>query len=284
MRVAAGPNGRFLEGELMGRPEVIPAQRRNMVLAYLLQRGAASIQELADALGASPSTMRRDLEQLEEVGHLRRTHGGAVLSSSTHSTFEPETAVAAQVSRAEKNAIGRAAAQQLSAGDSVIFDSGTTVLAAARFVAERRLALTAVTNDLGIGQVLAGSDNVRVVVLGGSVRRGSLTLIGEPGQSFIADIHADVAFIGTHSIAAGTLSDTSIEIASIKRAMISAARRVILLADSSKFQPAAFYKICDIADVHEVITDSGATEQHLAQLHELGLKVRVVETAGGVGE
>lgn len=268
----------------MGRPEVIPAQRRALVLEYLLQRGAASIQELSDAIGTSASTVRRDLEQLEAEGHLRRTHGGAVLSSASHSTFEPDAAIAAQVSRAEKSAIGRAAAHLLSTGDSVIFDSGSTVLAAAQVAVERRIALTAVTNDLGIGQVLAGSDKIRVVVLGGSVRRGSLTLIGEPGQSFISDIHADVAFIGTHSISGRLLTETSVEIASIKRAMIAAARRVVLLADSSKFQPAAFYKICEVTAVHEVITDSAAKPEHLAELRDLGLKVTTVEVPGGPAE
>ena len=268
----------------MGRSDVIPEQRRGLVLEFLLRRGAASIQELADALGTSSSTVRRDLEQLEQEGHLRKTHGGAVLSSAAHSTFEPDAAVAAQVSRIEKSAIGQAAAHLLSAGDSVIFDSGSTVLAAAQVAVERRIALTAVTNDLGIGQVLAGSDKIRVVVLGGSVRRGSLTLIGEPGQSFIADLHADVAFIGTHSISGRILTETSIEIASIKRAMIAAARRVILLADSTKFQPAAFYKICEVTAVHEVITDSRAAPKLLADLRDLGLKVTTVEVPGGSAE
>lgn len=266
---------------MMGHPDVIPVQRRGLVLEFLLKRGAASIQELSEALGTSASTIRRDLEQLETEGHLRRSHGGAVLSSAAHSTFEPDAATAAQVSRAEKTAIGRAAAHSLAAGDSVIFDSGSTVLAAAQVAVERRIDLTAVTNDLGIGQVLASSDKIRVLVLGGSVRRGSLTLIGEPGQSFIGDIHADVAFIGTHSISGRLLTETSIEIASIKRAMIAAARRVVLLADSTKFQPAAFYKICEVTAVHEVITNSGATPRLLAELRDLGLKVTVVEVPGG---
>jgi len=265
----------------MNRPEVIPAQRRSLLLEYLLQRGAASIQELADAMGASPSTVRRDLEQLEDEGHLRRTHGGAVVSSANHSTFEPDAAIAAQASRAEKLAIGAAAAGLLSTGDSVVFDSGSTVLAAARAAVERRVTLTAVTNDLGIGQVLAASDKVRVVVPGGTVRRGSLTLVGEPAQSFMRDIHADVAFVGTQSITGGLLSDTSVEIASIKRAMIAAARRVVLLADSSKFQPAAFYKICDVTAVHEIITDRAAPAKQLDQIRELGVKVTLVDIAPG---
>src|SRR6266851_2290681 len=268
---------------MMEHPNFIPEQRRGLVLEFLLQHGTASIQELSDAFGASASTVRRDLEKLEEEGHVRRTHGGAVLCSAAHSTFEPDAAVAAQISHAEKSAIGRVAAHLLSEGDSVILDSGSTVLAAAKVAVERRIALTAVTNDLGIGQVLASSEKIRVVVLGGSVRRGSLTLVGEPGQSFIADIHADVAFIGTHAISNRLLTETSIETASIKRAMIAAARRVVLLADSTKFRSAAFYKICDVTAVHEVITDSGAGPHLLAELRDAGLKVTVVEAAGASG-
>lgn len=263
------------------RSPVIPAQRRGLVLEFLLQRGAASIQELTDALGISASTVRRDLEQLEHEGHVRRTHGGAVISSATHSTFEPAAAIAAQASRAEKSAIGRAAAHTLSPGESVIFDSGSTVLAAAQMVVERGIALTAVTNDLGIGQALAGSGRIRVVLPGGTVRPGSLTLIGEPAQSFLANLHVDVALIGVHAVSAGILTETSIEIAAIKRAMIAAARRVVLLVDSTKFQPAVFCKICDAIAVHEVITDSAATPGCLAELRSLGVKVTTVEVAVG---
>ncbi len=260
-----------------GRADLIPAQRRDRVLEFLLTRGGASIQELAETLRISTSTVRRDLERLEGDGHVRRTHGGAIMPGATHSTFEPAAAVAAQVSRAEKQAIGRAAARSLAAGDSVIFDSGSTVLCAAKQAVERRIALTAVTNDLGIGQLLAGSDRIHVVVLGGSVRRGSMTLIGEPAQRLVGELHADVAFIGVHAICDRALTETSIEIASIKRAIIGAARRVVLLADSSKFRPAVFARICDVTAVHELITDSRADPQQLARLRDLGLKVTTVD-------
>jgi DeoR family transcriptional regulator of aga operon len=259
------------------RAEVIPEQRRKLVLEYLLQHGSASIQALSDAIAISASTVRRDLERLEDEGHLRRTHGGAVVSSANHSTFEPRASVAAKVAQAEKRAIGHAAAALLSTGDSVIFDSGSTVFAAARAVVERRIALTAVTNDLGIAQCLAAPDNIHVVVLGGSVRPASLTMMGEPGASFVADLHADIAFIGAQSVADGMLSDASVEVATIKRAMIAAARRVVLLVDSSKFQPAAFYRICALTDVHEVITDSSVSRDELAKLHDLGLRVTTVK-------
>ena len=268
-----------MERKLSGtrRAEVIPAQRRAIVLEHIRLQGAASIQELAEAIGASQSTIRRDLEHLEEKGYLERTHGGALIQRTNHSTFEPEAVISAQLAKAEKDAIGRAAAATLNPGDSVIFDSGSTVQAAARALVVRNISITAVTNDLGTGQVLAGADRIRVVIPGGTVRPGSLTTLGEPGQEFLSTIHADVTFVGAHAVSDGLITDTSLEIAAIKRAMIGAARRVVLLVDSTKFQPSAFCKICNLTDLDEVITDSGVDPAQVAELRDAGIAVTLVE-------
>ena len=257
--------------------ELIPAERRALVLEHIQQRGAASIQELSDAVGASPSTVRRDLEHLEERGYLERSHGGALIQRrQPQSTFEPESAISAQFARPEKKAIGLAAASMLSGGESVIFDSSSTVAMAAQACIDRDLALTAITNDLGIGQMLATSAKICTVVVGGTVRPGSLTLTGMPGEGFITKLHADIAFIGAHAISKGVPTETSLEAAAMKAAMISAARRVVLLADASKFQIAAFCRICDPSAVHEVVTDDRAPEAGIAALREAGVTVLVV--------
>jgi len=260
------------------RQELIPAQRRALMLEQIRERGAASIQELSEQIGISVSTVRRDLEHLEERGYLERSHGGALIQKQLQSTFEPEAAITAEFDRSEKEAIGRAAAAALRSGESVIFDSSSTVLAAARVCAERNLPLTAVTNDLGIGQILAGSNAIRVVVLGGSVRAGSLTMLGGPGQPFLGGLNADVAFIGTHALTGTSLSETSLEVAAMKRAMIAAARKVVLLADASKFRPAAFSRFCDIGAIHELITDDRADPAEIARLRDLGLVVTVTRS------
>lgn len=266
------------------RAELIPAQRRALVLEHIRQRGVASIQELADAISVSGSTIRRDLEELETAGYLERTRGGALLERTQKSTFEPEAAMAAEFARAQKQAIGAAAAAMISKGESIIFDSSSTVRELARNVARRNIALTAVTNDLGIGSELARSPAINLVVPGGTLRPGSLTLRGEPGQAFLETIHVDTAFIGTHAISNGHLSETSLEIASLKRLMIAAARRVVLLADSSKFQPAAFCKICELSDIHEMVTDEGISPQDAHALRELGVEVVIAPLLQGEKE
>jgi DeoR family transcriptional regulator of aga operon len=246
------------------------------MLEHLRQVGVASIQDLCIASGASASTVRRDLEHFEEQGYIERTHGGALIQrQAPRSTFEPEAVIAAHFSRAEKTAIGMLAAMTLSPGQSVIFDSSSTVLIAAQAVLDRGIPLTAVTNDLGIGQALAASPQIRVVVLGGSIRPSSLTLTGEPGQDFLKNINADVAFMGTHAISGTMLTETSLEAAAMKRAMINAARRTVLLADASKFQPPAFCRICDLSSIHEVITDDRASEADIARLRDAGVLVTI---------
>ncbi len=190
------------------RAELIPAHRRALVLEHIRLKGSASIQGLAESIGASASTIRRDLEELERKGYLERAHGGALLQRTTSPTFEPEAEIAAEFSRAEKHAIGAAAAAMIAPGEAVIFDSGSTVMEAARAAVRRNLPLTAVTNDLAAGQVLAGADSIRVVMLGGTIRPGSLTVSSDPGQNFLKSLNANVALIeagrGVCTPAAGT--------------------------------------------------------------------------------
>lgn len=259
------------------RAELIPAHRRALVLEHIRLRGAASIHELAEGIGASPSTIRRDLEELERKGYLERAHGGALLQRTTSPTFEPEAAIAAEFSREEKRAIGAAAAAMLLPGEAVIFDSGSTVMEAARAAAKRNVALTAVTNDLAAGQVLAGADCIRVVMLGGTVRPGSFTVSGDPGQQFLATLNANVALIGIHAVSGGYLTETALEIASMKRAMIAAARRVVLLADATKLAQSAFCRVCELAAVHVLITDSRAETTDVQRLRDAGVEVHVVD-------
>jgi DeoR family transcriptional regulator of aga operon len=265
------------------RAELIPAHRRALVLEQIRLKGSASIQELAEGIGASASTIRRDLEELERKGYLERAHGGALLQRTTSPTFEPEADIAAGFSRAEKLAIGGAAAEMIAPGEAVIFDSGSTVLEAARAAVRRNLPLTAVTNDLAAGQVLAGADRIRVVMLGGTIRPGSLTVSGDPGQNFLNTLNANVALIGIHAVSGGYLTETTLEIASMKRAMIAAARRVILLADATKLTHSAFCRVCEVTAVHVLVTDSRAASSDLDQLRDAGLEVHVVDVPADPG-
>ena len=255
---------------------MIAAQRRALILEELRREGAGSIVVLAGRIGVSPSTIRRDLEFLTEGGYIVRSHGGALLREPNRTTFEPEQEIGVHVARAAKAAIGAHAAALVEEGQSVIFASSSTVVEAAKAVVDRALRLTVCTNDIGTALILARSETAQLVVLGGTNRRGSLTMIGEPGVSFLGRLHADVAFIGIHSLFGGRLSETSIDLASMKQGMIASATRSIVLADSSKFRHPAFCDVCDVSDVQAVITDSGIADAEHRRLVDAGVEVNVV--------
>jgi len=148
------------------------AQRRALVLDYL--RGAgASVPQLCEALLASPATIRRDLDYLSSEGYLDRSHGGAVAKPLLGTTFEADSTLEPEIAHDAKVRIGGAAAQLVQPRQSVIFDSSSTVLEAARCVAAADIELTAVTNYLRVAMAFAQARRVRTVLLGGMLRRGS---------------------------------------------------------------------------------------------------------------
>lgn len=258
---------------------LMPAQRRQHIVDFLRRHGAVTINQLEQALGASLSTLRRDLDALAEEGVVDRTHGGALLrqQAPVYGTFEPETTAAAELSPKEKAAIGHAAAQLLVPRQSVIFDSGTTVLEAARAAVRRNIPLTAVTNDLVIAQVLGASSLIEVHVLGGALRPGSPTVMGQVLAQQAQSLRAELLLMGTHAVTEGVMSETTMEVASVKQALMRAANRRCLLVDSSKFRPRAFVEVGSLNDIHELITDNGIPPAEREHLAALALHLSVVQ-------
>lgn len=257
---------------------LLPAQRRQRIVDFLRVHGAVTLGQLEQALGASLSTLRRDLDTLAAEGVVDRTHGGALLRQQApeYATFEPEPEAAAELSPREKAAIGQAAAEALLPRQSVIFDSGTTVLEAARAAVRRQIPLTAVTNDLVIAQVLGKSPQIQVHMLGGLLRPGSTTIIGQTLVDQASALRADVLLMGAHAVTDHVISETSAELAAVKRALMKAANSTRLLVDSSKFRPRAFMQIAALDDVGELITDSGIAPAEEERLRALELKLTVV--------
>ncbi len=254
---------------------LLPAQRRQRIIDFLHRHGAATLHQLARSLRVSMSTLRRDLDALAEEGLVDRTHGGALLRHQQYSTFEPDFAAARELSPQEKSLIGLAAAEALVPGQCVIFDSGSTVLEAARAVAARNIEIMAVTNDVQIAQVLGSGSALRVHVFGGQLRPGSNTLVGDEVLAGARAIRADVLLFGAHAVTEGVLSETSSDVAAVKRALMQSATSRRLLVDSSKFRPRVFMSVCEVAELQEVITDDGAPQEEIERMHGAGVKLTV---------
>lgn len=255
---------------------LLPIQRRQRIVAFLQRHGAVTLQQLEQALRVSLSTLRRDLDALAAEGLVDREHGGAVLRHQEYSTFEPDHAAAAELSPREKRVIGEAAAAALTPRQSVIFDSGSTVLEAARAAVRRGIPLTAVTNDVAIAQALGASPQVHVTVLGGTLRAGSNTLTGDVVIEAARAIHADVLLLGAHAVSNGELSETAPEVVAVKKAFLRAARVRRLLIDGSKFRPPAFMRVAGVGELDEVLTDDGAAADNVDALRAAGVAVTVV--------
>lgn len=261
------------------RVEILPTKRRALILDHLRSHGATAIGELAMALGGSQSTIRRDLEHLVEKGYLERTHGGAVLLPHARATFEREPSINAQMRLIQKSAIGRLAATMIQSGESVVFDGSSTVLEAVRAASERGILLTAITNSLDTASFCSDIPGWLVIVPGGTIRTGTRLLVGDLGRSFFETVHADLCITGALAVTNTTLTDASMEVASIKEAMIKSARRRILLVDSSKFTTPAFCTFGDLSAFDHLITDDGVAPEVLDKLRMTATEVTVVPAA-----
>jgi DeoR family transcriptional regulator of aga operon len=265
-------------GKVTSQRSFIPAQRHTLILNILEQKGTVSIIDLASLIGVSDSTIRRDLNHLAKNSKIKRSFGGATLSSPHSTTFEPAYEIGSKANHLHKVAIGRLAVERIDDGLSVLFDSSSTVHQVAHHVVNQKLKITAITNDLNIALTLGRSPHVQLLVPGGTLRPGRFTLLGEPGLTFLKSIHADLTFIGVHGIFDEKLGDTSIDVITTKRQLIASARKAIVVADATKFDLSTFCDICHISEVSEVITDSRIGEQQKKNLEKLNVSLSVASS------
>jgi len=245
-----------------------PAQRQQNIMHTLRADRCIDAAEIARTLGVTTETVRKDLIRLERQGLLRRVHGGAVPVDQV--SFEPE--VSARVEYADdKERIAKAALNHVPAQGAVLLDAGsTTARLAGMFPADRPL--TVFTNTLPIAVSLVTHPNLTVFTLGGRVRGRTLAEVDSWAARTLSEIHVDVAFLGTNGISIdhGLTTPDPAE-AGIKRLMLSAARRRILLADHSKVGLVSLCKYGDLTQVDLLITDAGLPDDQLAALRAAGL-------------
>lgn len=230
--------------------------------------GAGGVKVLAAQLGVSEATIRRDLEALHEQGRLTRVYGGALAVDGGDEPFAEVSAVRAD----EKNRIARKAAELIEDGESVLLDIGTTAHQLAQQLHGR--SLTVVTSNLAVLEELQNDEQIELIVLGGLLRRSYRSLVGYLTEESLRQIHVDTLFLGTSGVRPdGRVMDSTMIEVPVKRAMIQAADRVVLLADASKFPGHGVAKVCDPGELTTVVTEPGADEATRAQLAEAGVQV-----------
>jgi DeoR family transcriptional regulator, aga operon transcriptional repressor len=249
------------------------SDRLSLIVEQISANGSVGVGDLAESLGVSAATVRRDLALLEEQRLLARTHGGAVAHGVL---YELPLRYRTARHQEEKARIARAAVERVPDGAAVGLTGGTTTTEAARALSDRR-GLTVVTNSLSIASELAVRPTLKLVVTGGVARPESYELVGPLAESSLAELNLDVVLIGVDGISAEAGLTTHHEVeAHTNRALISRARRVIVIADGSKVGQVAFARICRLGEVHELITDDAADHATVAAIRDAGVDVTLV--------
>jgi DeoR/GlpR family transcriptional regulator of sugar metabolism len=245
--------------------------RHSSILNLLQNFRQMSVAELTERLGVSQVTIRKDLSRLEELGLVQRSHGGARLAQSV--TGMPSVSDREREHHAEKERIANRALELIQDGDSVCIDAGSTNSLLARHL--RDLPLRVVTNSLDIVNALADAESISLSNLGGSFRREAGSFIGPMTIEALKNLRFDIAFVGATGFTAegDFLTQNTIE-GSVKRAILEASQRRVILADSSKFEARAFAKFASAELVDVLITDQRF--EHGDLLRQQGIEVIIV--------
>lgn len=260
------------------RQRLFAEQRQQRILEKVDRQQAATVSELGLALKTSHASVRRDLQQLEIAGLLRRTHGGAI--SNHHAAFEPSIGEKEVSQKREKEAIARLALELIQEGETVMLDAGSTTLEMARQW-KHKPGVTVVTNGINVASELARY-RVEVVVIGGSLRARTLAMVGPIAERTLAELHIDRLFLAANgvTIEAGITTPNLAE-AQMKRTMIGRSREVVLVADHTKFGKVTFSRVCPLRQVQCVITDAGVPVEYRRAVKKLGGRVLLAAVESG---
>jgi DeoR/GlpR family transcriptional regulator of sugar metabolism len=229
-------------------------QRRRLIEEQVVRTGDVSFGELADEFKVSEMTIRRDIEALQQQGILRRVSGGAISLSGT--AFEPSYGLRAGQSVDSKAHIAERIVALLKPGETVALDSGSTVAAVALAIRGRGLGLTIVTPSITVATTLADEPDTHVILAGGTLRSGELSLIGSETEQTFARYNCDTFVIGVAGVdAARGLTEYHPQEASVKRAAVSASRRIIVGAVAEKLGRVHLVNVAPLDIVTALVTD-----------------------------
>ena len=252
------------------------AEERQQAMARAIgEEGRLAVAELADTFAVTTETVRRDLSTLERIGLVRRVHGGAVPASSL-SVIESGLGERDRANPAAKNAIAAAAIMQLPPpGAVVILDAGSTTARLAA-VLPRDHRLTVVTHAVPIAARLAGLPQIELHLLPGRVRPTTQAAVGADTVAALHNLRADLAFVATNGVSVGFgLTTPDREEAATKRAIAGAARRTVVLADSSKIGVETSQRFAAIEEVDVLVTDDGIDASERRAFEKAGVEVVV---------
>lgn len=247
--------------------------RRRRILEWIQEEGAARVRDLAQAFQVSEATIRQDLERLESEGQITREHGGAYLNSMPKQV--EALALHHQENMDKKRRIGALAASLVQDGETLILDAGTTTTEIATRLVNRKN-LTVITNALNIAITLGAVPGFEVHMPGGQFKAPTLSLSGDKSVDYFRNIFAGKLFLATAGVALDAgLTYPSFADLQLKEAMIRAASRVYLVADSTKINKSAFTRLGSLEVIHGFITDDGISDADAKAFESRGIEMLI---------
>lgn len=256
---------------------MLTEQRRGRLLELVRTRGFASLPELAEELAVSESTVRRDLDFLEESGHARRTHGGAVYTGPLPKLPHFEERQPAQWGN--KRAIAEIAASLVEDGDTVLLDGGSTTYEVAQCLVGRPLQV--VTNSLPVANLFMARSDADLVLIGGYVYPRTGVSLGPYADHMLRELNVRRTILSVAGINERGCFNSNLLLVETERTMMQAADEVIVVADSSKFGRQSLAHLCELNQVHHMVVDGELSAEWRKRLKESGVKVSI---AGGNAE
>lgn len=252
---------------------MIVEERRNRLLELIRVRGFATLPDLADELAVSESTIRRDLEFLEESGSAKRTHGGAFYAGASPKLPHFDERQPAQWDK--KKAIARRAAELIQSGDTVLLDGGTTTYEVARLLIGR--ALQVVTNSLPVANLFASAANADLVFVGGYIYPRTGVALGPYANRMLSEINVRRTVLSVGGINERGFFNNNLLLVETEQAMIKAADEVIVVADSTKLGCQSLAWLCGLDEVDYLVVDHEIPTEWRKKLTAAGTKLLVAE-------
>jgi DeoR family fructose operon transcriptional repressor len=246
-------------------------QRRERILEIIEIKGFVALNELADQVGASESTVRRDLEYLDGIGQIRRTRGGAAYVGESLTAFDERRTKALP----QKRTVARVAAELIEPGEAVLLDGGTTTLEVARRLIGKSVQV--VTNSLPIVSLLVNQPNIDLVMIGGYLYPKTGVALGPMAVATLKNIHVRQLFMSVGGITEMGLFNSNALLVETERQMIASADEVIVVSDSSKLGRSALAHLCPLDIVDRLVVDSDITEEWKDVFRKASVEVTIAE-------
>lgn len=248
------------------------AQRQSRLQELISRRGMSDLETLADELGVSQSTIRRDIEAMEQRGLVQRTHGGVVWVGQGETfpyVFDERRSMQTQA----KQRIGLAAAELVRPGQTILIDGGTTTCALAEQLVGRTVQI--ITNSLPIAAMFQNSDRTELILTGGLLYPRHGVLLGPIAESALSGLHAQVMFMSVAGVHDGRLYNQNLLQVTSQRRMMDQSQQVVLLLDSSKFGQKALAELCDLSAVDLLICDAQPPADECRRIEQAGCRLLV---------